>query len=163
MQRQEATALAKVRSGLDLDPVEADRWWGRRALRTRVEQPGNTIRLLLLKFVLLLDNYEHSLGYHPQLDSNPWRLTIGLAGRGEIAVVPFALLLGLAAAAVMLAGTRGSGGWRIWGAILACAATPLLFYVSSRYRLPATALLTVPAGSGLAALSLCVLAALREK
>jgi tetratricopeptide (TPR) repeat protein len=66
--------------------------------------------------------------------------------------VPFALLFALAAAALVARGVAGSGGRATWGAILACVATPLLFYVSSRYRLPAAALLTIPAGHGLIAL-----------
>ncbi len=35
---------------------------------------------------------------------------------------------------------------------MACAATPLIFYVSSRYRLPFAVLLAVPAGVGLSEL-----------
>ena len=66
--------------------------------------------------------------------------------------MPFAGLFGLAMAALALYGGRRSGGWRVWGPILACVATPILFYVSSRYRLATSALLTLPAGLGLAGL-----------
>ena len=38
-QQDEATALARSRSGRDLDSVEADRWWGREGLRARLEDP----------------------------------------------------------------------------------------------------------------------------
>jgi Tfp pilus assembly protein PilF len=150
-QREEATRIASARSGTDLHPVEADRWWGRQALATRLDRPGESVLLLLRRGALLLDNHEHGLDYAPALDGNPFRATLRLAGR-ELALVPFGLLLGLAVAGTILRGFRGSGGWYVWSTLAALAMTPLLFYVSSRYRLPMTALLTVPAGAGIAAL-----------
>jgi len=140
-QRDEATTVASLRAGRALDPVEADGWWTRQAIRTRLADPAGTARLLLRRAVLLVSNVELSLGYAPAIDRNPWRFT---------APLPFAALLGLVAAGVFLAGFRGTGGWPVWSAIIACAATPLLFYVSSRYRLPFAVLLCLPAGAGLA-------------
>jgi tetratricopeptide (TPR) repeat protein len=142
-QRDEATALARQRSGLDLDDVEADGWWGRQALNTRLEDPVGSIVLMARRLALTIDNHEHGLDYAPALDRNPWR---------RLCIAPLALLLGLAAAGLLLKGFRGTGGWWTWSAILSCAMAPLLFYVSSRYRLPAAALLVLPAGCGLAAL-----------
>jgi tetratricopeptide (TPR) repeat protein len=142
-QRAEATALARAESGLDLDEVEADGWWGRRALETRLKDPAGSLLLMARRAALTIDNHEHGLDYAPALDDNPWR---------RLAAVPLALLLGLAAAGVVMGGIKRSGGWWTWSAIIACAMTPLLFYVSSRYRLPAAALLTLPAGYGFAAL-----------
>jgi Tfp pilus assembly protein PilF len=142
-QREEATLQARIRSGMELDAVEADGWWGRQALRERLASPGATLVLLIKRSLLTLDNHEHGLDYAPTLDANPWR---------PLAIAPFALLVGLAAAGVTLRGFRGSGGWALWGALLACAAVPVMFYVSSRYRLPLAALLTIPAGCGLAGL-----------
>jgi tetratricopeptide (TPR) repeat protein len=142
-QRDEATRRAKLLSGNDLDPVEADLWWGRQAVRSRAQDPVGTIRLLGRRVLLTLDNHEHSVDYAPALDENPWR---------RAAPVPFAAILGLAVAGVILAGAKGTGGWPVWGAIAAAASTPVLFYVSSRYRLPLAALLCIPAGAGLAAL-----------
>jgi len=142
-QRAEATAIARQRSGLALDEVEADGWWGRQALRTRLQDPAGSLALLARRLALTLDNHELGLDYAPALDHNPWR---------RLFFVPLALVLGLAAAGLVLKGFRGTGGWWIWSAILSCAMAPLLFYVSSRYRLPAAALLVLPAGCGLAAL-----------
>jgi tetratricopeptide (TPR) repeat protein len=142
-QRQEATLQASIRSGEELDAVEADGWWGRQAIRERLAAPGGSLLLLAKRCLLTLDNHEHGLDYAPSLDGNRWRL---------FAVVPFALLAGLAAAGVLIRGFKGSGGWALWGALLACAAVPVLFYVSSRYRLPFAAVLVIPAGCGLAGL-----------
>ena len=139
-QREEATQIAASRSGVQLDPVEADRWWGRQALRVRWDDPGDTVKLLLRRAVLVGANAELSLGAAPAIDANPWRHTVPL---------PFALILGLAIAALYMRGASKSGGPYVWGAIVACAAAPLLFYVSSRYRLPLATLLCLPAGVGL--------------
>jgi pentatricopeptide repeat protein len=151
-QREEATALARHLSGLDLDPVEADGWWGGRALHTRWENPGESAALFGRRLLLTLDSHEYALDYAPELDANPWRPVLRIGGRIRVPLVPFGLLLGLAAAGLILRGVKRSGGWPAWTAVAACALAPLLFYVSSRYRLPLAALLVVPAGCGLSAL-----------
>lgn len=151
-QRDEAMRLARLRSGLELDAVEADRWWGRQALRSRWDDPWGSLRLLGRRLLLMLDNHEYGLDYPPMLDPNPARPFVRGPGF-QLAVVPFALLLGLAVAGLVLRRGRGCGGWRVWGTIVATALMPILFYMSSRYRLPAAALLTIPAGCGLTALA----------
>jgi len=151
-QSREAVLLVRARRGLELDAVEADRWWGRQALRARLDDPLGTLRLLGRRLLLLFDNYEYGLDYPPMLDPNPARPFVRGPGF-QLAVVSFALLLGSAVAGVVLRRFRGSGGWRVWGAIAAGALMPLIFYVSSRYRLPVAALLTIPAGCGLTALA----------
>ena len=69
-----------------------------------------------------------------------------------MAPLPFGVLLGLTVAGVAALGFARTGGWLVWGAVATCAATPLLFYVSSRYRLPLAATLAIPAGIGVSAL-----------
>ncbi len=139
-QRAEAVALARARSHADLDPVEADRWWGREALRERLRDPVGSLLLLGRRFLLTIDDAEHGLDYSPSIDPVPLR---------HAAPVHFAILLALSAAAIVLAGFRGSGGRLAWLAIASCAAAPLIFYASSRHRLPMAMLLAVPAGVGL--------------
>jgi len=158
-QRDEATARARALTGRTLDHVEADRWWGGQARKARLEDPGGTLGLLAWRAWLVLDDFEHALDYDPMLDENPWRPALRLGadparpGSGfRMALVPFAGLFGLAMAALALYGGRRSGGWSVWGPVLACVATPILFYVSSRYRLATSALLTLPAGLGLVGL-----------
>jgi Tfp pilus assembly protein PilF len=142
-QRRLATWVARQRSGEELDAVEADRWWGRQALRERLEHPGDSLLLLLRRASLLLWNAELTLDGGPRQDPNPLRW---------LAPLPFCVLIGLSAAGLALAGVRGTGGSRVWAPIVAGAAAPLLFYISSRYRLPMAAMLCLPAGAGLSLL-----------
>jgi len=151
-QRAEATRIARRETGEALDEVDADRWWGRRALETRLADPIGTVRLLAVRAGLTIDTHEHGLDYPPALDRNLFRTTLRFPKGSELGIVPLALLLGLSGAGVVLRGWRGSAGTQVWLAILASAAMPMLFYVSSRYRFPAVALLCVPAGVGAAAL-----------
>jgi tetratricopeptide (TPR) repeat protein len=142
-QRDEATAFARSRSGMELDAVQADRWLAREAVRLRLQDPLGTVALLGRKLAFTVANAEQGLDYLPRTDANPLRFATPL---------PFAVLLGLAGAGIATAGVRGSGGLRTWLAILASAATPIVFYVSSRHRLPLAFLLAIPAGAGFSAL-----------
>ena len=49
-------------------------------------------------------------------------------------------------------GFTRTGGFTLWSSVLVAVAAPLVFYVSSRHRLPVAFLLAVPAGCGVAAL-----------
>lgn len=142
VQRQEATAAASRLSGRALDPVAADRYWGRQAVRQRLSAPLDTLVLVWNRLALLLGTREIALGEAPGLDPNPW---------SRATFVPFALLVALAAVAATAEKRTEVAAWS-WIAIAACAATPLIFYISSRYRLPFAVLLTVPAGVGLSEL-----------
>ena len=138
-QRAEATRLATAQAGRPLDEVEADRWWGRTALSVRRADPWGSVRLVGWRGLLTLSQAELGLDNAPRIDANPLRWGTPL---------PFGLVAALAAAALVGRGLRATGGPLVWGAILAAAAAPLVFYVSSRYRLPLAALLSVPAGIG---------------
>jgi tetratricopeptide (TPR) repeat protein len=142
-QRRIATWVASQRSGRQLDGVEADRYWGQQAVRARLADPIGSVKLMLRRVMLLVWNAELTLTAGPRQDPNPLRW---------LAPLPFALLLGLAAAGVVVVGWRGSGGWIVWSTVAACAVAPLVFYVSSRYRLPMASVLCLPAGAGLVAL-----------
>lgn len=158
-QQAEATRFASRALGRSVDPVEADRYWGGEALRTRLANPWDSLVLVGRRALLLVDNHEHGLDEHPTMDRNPWRLRFRLPwtlGAGaaerpaEWAIVPFALIFALALGGLLARGVSGSGGAQVWGAIGACAVAPLAFYVSSRYRLPLTAVLVIPAGAAIA-------------
>ncbi|HEX6853533.1 MAG TPA: tetratricopeptide repeat protein, partial [Candidatus Polarisedimenticolaceae bacterium] len=130
-QQREAMVLAGT-----TDPVEADRFFLRKAIAARLADPAGSIVLLAKRVGLSLANAEHGLDYAPELDANPARL---------LGIVPFGLILGFAVA-----------GWRAIRPPLALAlvgalAATVLFYVSSRHRLPIAMLACIPAGVGLAA------------
>jgi len=146
-QKREATLFAARLAGRPMDAVEADRYWATRAVSARVADPLGSAVLAGSKLGLSIANAEIGLDYSPSLDGNPWR---------HIAPVPFAVVLALALSALVFRGGEGSGGWKAWGAVLACAAAPWIFYVSSRYRLPAVAMLCVPAGAGAATIAASV-------
>jgi tetratricopeptide (TPR) repeat protein len=142
-QQAEAIAEASARSGRALDSSGADAYWWHEGWRARRADPWGSLVLLIRRAGLTIDNAEHGLDDAPALDSNPWRWA---------APVPFAVLLGLAALAVAGHGWAKTGGFALWSAIGVAVLAPLVFYVSSRHRLPVAFLLAVPAGCGVAAL-----------
>ena len=141
-QQQEAIAEASARAGRELDAVEADGFFWREGLRARAADPVGTIALLAKRAILTIDTAEHGLDYAPALDENPLRFA---------APLPFAALLGLAVFGVFALGFARTGGVTLWSSIVVAVAAPLIFYVSSRHRLPVAMLLAVPAGCGVAA------------
>jgi tetratricopeptide (TPR) repeat protein len=138
-QQEEAVALASLEEGRKLDAVEADRHFRKKAVAARLEEPLGTFLLFARRLGLTLDNAEHGLDYAPSLDRNPVRF---------LAPLPFAVLLGLAVLGGIV-GRRSPDRLAWWAAAAGCALTPLLFYVSSRHRLPLALLLAVPAGAAL--------------
>lgn len=142
-QQNEAIAEASARAGRPLDAVEADGFWWKTGLRARASDPAGSVALMARRAMLTVDNAEHGLDYAPALDANPLRFS---------APLPFAVLFGLAVFAVAALGWARAGGFVVWSSVAVAAAAPLVFYVSSRHRLPAAFLLAVPAGAGLSAL-----------
>jgi tetratricopeptide (TPR) repeat protein len=143
-QQQEAISEACARTGRPIDAVAADGFWWREGMRARLAEPLGSIALLARRAALTVDSAEHGLDYAPALDANPLRWA---------APLPFALLLALAVLGAAAGGGSRTGGFHVWSAVAVAAAAPLLFYVSSRHRLPLAFLLAVPAGAGVAALS----------
>lgn len=142
-QQEESIAEASARTGRATDAVGADGFWWREGLRARAADPVGTIALLARRVLLTVDTAEHGLDYAPALDENPLRFA---------APLPFAVLLGLAVFGVAALGFARTGGLALWSSLLVAAAAPLVFYVSSRHRLPVAFLLAVPAGAGVTAL-----------
>ena len=142
-QQAEAIAEASARAGRALDAVETDGYWWREGIRARTAEPAGTIELLVRRAILLVDSSEHGLDYAPALDANPLRFA---------APIPFAVILALAVFGCVACGWGRTGGFAVWSCVLVSAAAPMVFYVSSRHRLPMAFLLAVPAGAGFAAL-----------
>lgn len=138
-QRAESRRIAERETSRELSDSEVSGFWFRKGTAFALDQPLGWFVLELRKAFLALDDYEHGLNYDPELDRNPLRWLFP---------VSFAWLLGLAA-------VRGFSGQRVarreWPlvAVLAVEAlTLLMFYTTSRYRLPMTAVLIVYAGCG---------------
>ena len=142
-QQEEAIAEASVRTGRVHDAVLADGFWWREGLRARAANPIGTIQLIARRAMLTVDSAEHGLDYAPAQDANPLRYA---------APLPFAVLMGLAVFGVAALGFSRTGGFPFWSSVLVSVAAPVVFYVSSRHRLPLAFLLAVPAGAGVAAL-----------
>lgn len=132
---QQAEAMAAARTA---DPVEADRFFLRKAIAARLADPLGSLALAARRIAMTLDNAEHGLDYAPGLDPNPVR---------RLAPLPFALILGLAAI-----GFRQAVRAPLALALVGAALATVVFYVSSRHRLPLAMLLAIPAGVGVVVL-----------
>lgn len=140
-QREESRTLAERESGRPLRDSEVSSFWFQKGLRFAIEQPAAWLALEARKLLLALSNVELPLEYHPRLDENPARW---------LAPSPFALVLALASLRLLHRGriARSEGPVLIvLGAVLGAL---LLFYVSSRYRLPAMPALCALGGSSAA-------------
>lgn len=138
----EAKAEAEARTGRTLDASEVDSFWWAQGRSARRADPLGTVALFARRAALTVDNAEHGLDYAPALDANPARW---------LAPLPFAALIAFAALGLTVLGGTRTGGFATWSALAVAAAAPIVFYVSSRHRLPVAFLLAIPAGAGLAA------------
>ena len=141
-ERQDATELAEHATGRTLTPAEVSSYWTDRALDFITSQPGQWLKLMGRKFVLLW-NATEMLDTESQESYAEWSWPLRLGGWfGHFGVlVPLALL-----GAILAWRDR-----RRLGVLYAMtgiyAASVLMFYVFARYRLPLVPLLTLFAAS----------------
>jgi tetratricopeptide (TPR) repeat protein len=133
---------AENQAGHGLRPSQVSSFWFRRSLDFIRRQPRTAISLFVRKLGFSLTSYEFANSYYPELER---RLALPL----RLAFLPWALLLGLAVAGVILT-------WRGDLALLPVLVLPttvmislLLFFVNARYRLPAAPSLAILAGLGI--------------
>lgn len=142
-EQQDARDLAEQATGRTLTPGEVSRYWLRRTLRHIAAHPGEWVRLMMRKWLMVWNASEHmdteSIEAYAEESS-----TLKLLN----SVMHFGVMVPLAAAGVWL--TRGS--WRryaVWYVmILSFAAGITLFFVFGRFRYPMVALLLPFAGAG---------------
>jgi tetratricopeptide (TPR) repeat protein len=139
-QRDEARRIASEASGGALSDAGASAYWFARGRAYLAGEPARAAALVARKAMLAIADSEQPLVYSPRLDANPLR---------RLAPLPFAAALALAAAGLILRHpTRADGPALILAAVP--AATLVVFFVASRYRLPALPALAVLAGRGAA-------------
>jgi tetratricopeptide (TPR) repeat protein len=144
LQAIEEQELAERALGRPLSRSEVTAYWFGRGLTFIRDDPGRFLWLLGAKLVRFLGSYEYSTEYNLQVErEDVWLL--------RLPFVPFALLFALAVPAVGRG--LGPGGWLLLFAALANLIAVLLFYVSSRYRLPSVPPLIVLGGATLTLLA----------
>ncbi|MGB9625317.1 MAG: tetratricopeptide repeat protein [Phycisphaerae bacterium] len=143
-QQAEETAVASRALGRPLKPSEASRYWFRQGLGFIRAHPGDYIVLLLRKLLYSVNNREEQDNYELYYEAAQVPLL-------RLLVLPFSVLTGLAVFGFIR--SRGQPGRRAADALalypLSVLLTLLIFYASSRYRLPAVPALAVFAGFGL--------------
>jgi 4-amino-4-deoxy-L-arabinose transferase-like glycosyltransferase len=141
-QRDESRRIAEQEAGRSLRDSEVSSFWFRKGLAYDLDHPAATLELLLHKLLLAADSYEPPLEYNAQLDPNRMR---------HLMPVPFGLVLALASLR-LLAGRITRREWPLLLLVAVPVVTLLVFFVSSRYRLPMVPALMALAGAGVASL-----------
>ncbi len=131
--------FAERAEGRALAPSEVSAFWARRAVRFVRDEPGDALRLLRDKAVLALASYEFSCSGHPEIEKAlSWPL--------KIAFVPWAAVLALGAAGLVLTWPERRALWPLHVLPAAVLLYLLVFFVNSRFRLPAVPALAVLGG-----------------
>jgi len=145
-QADEEREIAEKATGRPLTRSEVSSYWFSKGLAFVRGEPGRFAWLLGMKFLRFIGSYEYSTEYILYVEREQvWLLWLPF--------VPFALLVALAAPAIARAlgaaswtrapggpgpkaGALNPAGWLLLVALVSNLATVLMFYVSSRYRLP---------------------------
>jgi tetratricopeptide (TPR) repeat protein len=141
-QEEEEKSLAEKAVGHSLKASEISGYWFRKGLDTIRQSPVAALELMQLKLLRWFSSHEYSTEYSLSVEGEQVFVL-------NLLFVPFGFLaVGAAVGAVL--------GWRIYPRlapvslfVLGAAAPPLLFYVSSRYRIAAVPALAILAGVAL--------------
>ncbi len=130
-QAAEERAIAERETGRPLKRSQVSAHFFRKGATFIVTEPGRWLLLEARKLGRLIGNYEASAEYSIYLERSriPWL---------HVTFLPFALIAGAGCGGLagLIRGTARRPGTRALGVFTAyAAAVPLLFYVSSRYRL----------------------------
>ncbi len=140
-QRLEERYYAQAQEKKNLSDPEVSRFWFRKGLEFIRENPLGALILEGKKFFYFFDNYEHSLEYSFEIEKKYTR---------NIAFLPFGILIAFA-----ILGLIGTYPWRGKLPLVFYLGvqflTVMIFYMSSRYRLPAVPVYAMFAGAGLTA------------
>jgi len=129
--------------GREVKPSEASRFWAGRAWAFLTSRPGAALKLVVRKAGLLIGSYEIPNHFNIYF----FRENFAPVLRWPLVWYTLALPFGVLG---IVAGLRRHGRARLaFACLLAIAATVLLFFVTSRYRLPMLVWLLPFAGYGL--------------
>jgi tetratricopeptide (TPR) repeat protein len=144
-ERQDAIAQAEHATGRKLSPQEVSDYWAERAFAFLREQPGDWLRLLVRKAVLLVSSLElvDAEDQYLVASYSPVLRAAGFAGH-------FGVLAPLAVLGAFVTWPRRRELWWLHAALAVYTASVLLFYVVARYRYPLVPFLALLAGAGIA-------------
>ncbi len=146
----------KTSGAKGLKPSQVSNFYYRRGLNFIVDNPSKALSLFLKKIYLSLNNYEisnnQSIYFSKQFSSI-----------SRITIIPFALILGFS-----IVGLFSPQRWRyeytlLFFAIVSIWLTMVLFFVTSRFRLPLIPYLTIFAGYGIFVLYSTIRKRVRQK
>lgn len=141
VQAQSARAAAETLAGRTLAPGEVSSTLSRAALAEITAHPGTFLQRVGLRARALIESFETDVTCFPSIE-------MGLIPPLAPLALPFGLLLGLCAAAVVL-GARLQAAPRLPAIAVAAmvVGTALVFFHYSRFRLPLVPLLAIGAAS----------------
>ena len=129
--------------------ADHQRFFVRQALAAAADQPARTLGLLARKGALWLSGYEIANNQRFEDASRHSPLLAALLVQGRRVALPFGLLAPLVGAGLALLGRRRAAEAAPWLVLAAAwAVTPILFFNTARFRLPAVVLLLAPAAAG---------------
>ncbi|MEW5807742.1 MAG: tetratricopeptide repeat protein [Acidobacteriota bacterium] len=138
-QRMEERYYAQAQSKRALSDQEISRFWFDKGLQFIRMHPWQWVLLEMKKFFYFFDSYEHSLEYNYSIERE---YVINMA------FIPFGIIISFA-----LFGIIASYPWRGKAPLMLYLSvqffTVMIFYMSSRYRLPAVPVLCIFAGAGI--------------
>ncbi len=120
---------AETLEGHPLKPSEVSRFWLKKTLSFITEFPLKFIRLLATKSFLFFNNYEIP-------DNYDYQFLKTLIPSLNVGILSFGIVFLLAALGITLFLWTGPKFYLIYGFIITYAASVILFFVTSRYRIP---------------------------
>lgn len=145
--------VAAAALGREVKPSEASDFWAKRAWAFMTQRPGAELKLLLRKFGLLIGSYEIPNHFNIYFFRENFAPILRWPLAGYTLALPFGLI-------GLIGGLRRDRRTRLAAAcLIAIAATVVIFFVTSRYRLPMLVWLLPFAGFGL----MLVVRAVRER
>lgn len=138
-QAAEEQSIAERETGRPMRRSETSAHFFRKGLAWIASSPGAWLALEARKLAALLGDYEGSTEYsiYYERDQIPWLRLLAL---------PFAAIAGAGTAGLLRAGLPRPPAIALFLSTLQAAVTPLIFYVSSRYRLPLVPALLIYGG-----------------